>query len=204
MHFHNDTGTAVASSLAAIEEGAVHVQGTINGWGERCGNANLCALLPNLCLKLGPGAPGREGRPAFSASACGELRRLTSLSRFVAEKANIIPDKRQPYVGEAAFSHKAGQHADVLAKASHLMEHIPGERVGNERRILLSELAGKSTIVQKLSRYGSFDKSSPEVVALLQPPEGAGGRRLRVRGGRGLLRPDHAPRAGPATARCWS
>ncbi len=168
VHFHNDTGTAVASSLAAIEEGAVHVQGTINGWGERCGNANLCVFLPNLCLKLGPGVPGQEGRPAYTANACGELRHLTSLSRFVAEKANLIPDKRQPYVGEAAFSHKAGQHADVLAKAAHLMEHIPGERVGNERRILLSELAGKSTIVQKLSRYGSFDKSSPEVGELIR------------------------------------
>ncbi len=173
VHFHNDTGTAVASSLAAIEEGAVHVQGTINGWGERCGNTNLCVFLPNLCLKLGPAGGGsaarnRGGGPAFTADACSELRHLTSLSRFVAEKANIIPDKRQPYVGEAAFSHKAGQHVDVLAKAAHLMEHVPGELVGNERRILLSELAGKSTIIQKLSRYGSFDKSSPEVAELIR------------------------------------
>jgi 2-isopropylmalate synthase len=168
VHFHNDTGTAVASSLAAIEEGAVHVQGTINGWGERCGNTNLCVFLPNLCLKLGPQAGGGSGQAAFTASACSELRHLTSLSRFVAEKANIIPDRRQPYVGEAAFCHKAGQHADVLSKAARLMEHIPGELVGNERRILLSELAGKSTIVQKLSRYGTFDKSSTEVSELIR------------------------------------
>jgi 2-isopropylmalate synthase len=155
-HFHNDTGSAVANSMAAVELGAVHVQGTINGWGERCGNANLCVLVPNLCLKM-----GRE------AACAPNLRQLTSLSRFVSEKANIIPDKRQPYVGESAFSHKAGQHADVIAKAPALMEHIDGSLVGNERRILLSELAGKSTIVGKLARYGDFDKSSKEVAGLL-------------------------------------
>ncbi len=157
VHFHDDTGNAVANSLVAIERGAVHVQGTINGWGERCGNMNLCILVPTLCLKM-----GRE------ATACGQLQRLTSLSRFVAEKANIIPEKRWPYVGEAAFSHKAGQHADVIIKAPHLMEHIDGALVGNERRVLLSELAGKSTIVKKLARYGDFDKGSKEVTRLLE------------------------------------
>ncbi len=151
-HFHDDSGTAVANSLAAVDAGAVHVQGTINGWGERCGNANLCVVVPNLCLKT-------EG----TVSSCQNLQHLTSLSRFVAEKANIIPDKRQPYVGEAAFSHKAGQHADVISKAPQLMEHIPGKLVGNERRLLLSELAGKSTVVKKMAKYGSFDKSSQEV-----------------------------------------
>jgi len=155
IHCHNDTETAVANSLAAVEAGAVHVQGTINGWGERCGNANLCAVVPNLALKM-----GRE------VACAPNLRHLTSLARFVAEKANIIPDKRQPYVGEAAFSHKAGQHADVVAKAPRLMEHIPGELVGNERRLILSELAGKSTVVRRLDKYGSFDKSS-EVVQQL-------------------------------------
>ena len=137
VHFHDDTGNAVANSLAAVGGGAVHVQGTINGWGERCGNTNLCVLAPNICLKM--------NREAF---ACANLKHLTSLSRFVAEKANIIPDKRQPYVGEAAFSHKAGQHADVIGKAPHLMEHIDCSLVGNERKVLLSELAGKSTIVK--------------------------------------------------------
>lgn len=152
VHCHNDTETAVACSLAAVEAGAAHVQGTINGWGERCGNANLCAVVPNLALKM-----GRD-------LGCGaNLRHLTSLARFVAEKANIIPDKRQPYVGEAAFSHKAGQHADVVAKAPRLMEHIPGDLVGNERRLILSELAGKSTVVKRLDKYGNFDKSSQVV-----------------------------------------
>jgi len=152
VHCHNDTETAVANSLAAVEAGVGHVQGTINGWGERCGNANLCAIIPNLALKM--------KRPL----SCGDsLQHLTSLARFVAEKANLIPDKRQPYVGEAAFSHKAGQHADVVAKAPQLMEHIPGDLVGNERRLILSELAGKSTVVKRLDKYGSFDKSSAVV-----------------------------------------
>jgi len=157
VHFHNDTENAVANSLAAVDCGAVHVQGTINGWGERCGNANLCVLVPNICIKM-----GRQ------ATACDHLAKLTSLSRFVSEKANIIPDRRQPYVGESAFSHKAGQHADVISKAPHLMEHIDAALVGNERRVLLSELAGKSTIVKKLAKYGTFDKSSEIVGRLLQ------------------------------------
>jgi len=157
VHFHNDCGAADSNSLIAVEHGAVHVQGTINGWGERTGNTNLCVFIPNLCLKT-----------EHSASMCGNLRHLTSISRFVAEKANIIPDKRQPYVGEAAFCHKAGQHADVLSKAPHLMEHIDGCLVGNERRILLSELAGKSTIIKKLSKYGEFDKNSKVVRNLIE------------------------------------
>jgi 2-isopropylmalate synthase len=157
VHFHNDTGNGVANSIIALEAGAGHVQGTINGWGERCGNANLCVIIPNIALKLG-----------YETFANDNIRKLTSLSRFVSEKANIIPDKRQPYVGEAAFSHKAGQHADVLAKADYLMEHIDSRLVGNERRILLSELAGKSTIVDKLSKYGNFDKNSPVVEKLIK------------------------------------
>ena len=157
VHFHDDTGNAVANALTAVDRGAVHVQGTVNGWGERCGNLNLCVFVPTLCLKV-----------RKEATACANLKHLTSLSRFVAEKANIIPEKRWPYVGEAAFSHKAGQHADVISKAPHLMEHIDGALVGNERRILLSELAGKSTIVKKLARYGEFDKGSEEVTKLLE------------------------------------
>ncbi len=155
-HFHNDCGTAVANSLAALEAGAIQVQGTINGWGERCGNANLCAFIPNAVLKLG-----------YEPACADRLSHLTSLSRFVAEKANIIPDKRQPYVGTAAFSHKAGQHADVLAKADYLMEHVDSSLVGNERHILLSELAGKSTVVEKLSKYGTFNKNDAVVGKLI-------------------------------------
>ena len=156
-HFHNDCGTAVANSMAAVDAGAIQVQGTVNGWGERCGNANLCVFVPNACIKMNKNPAVKE-----------ELSKLTLLSRFVAEKANIIPDKRQPYVGTAAFSHKAGQHADVIAKADYLMEHIDGSIVGNERRVLLSELAGKSTIVDKISRYGEYSKSDPVVSQILE------------------------------------
>ena len=165
-HFHNDCGTAVANSLAAVGSGAVQIQGTINGWGERCGNANLCVFVPNAVAKMGL-------RPA-----CAEqLQHLTSLSRFVSEKANIIPDKRQPFVGAAAFSHKAGQHADVLAKADYLMEHIDSSVVGNARQILLSELAGKSTVVEKLAKYGRFSKSDDvvgELITVLKEKERQG------------------------------
>jgi 2-isopropylmalate synthase len=155
-HFHNDCGTAVANSLAAVDGGAIQIQGTINGWGERCGNANLCVVIPNVVLKMGH-------QPACAT----KLEHLTRLSRFVAEKANIIPDKRQPYVGTAAFSHKAGQHADVVAKAETLMEHIDSSLVGNQRQILLSELAGKSTVVEKLTKYGEFGKNDAVVKVLI-------------------------------------
>lgn len=151
-HFHDDCGVAIANSLAAVEAGALQIQGTVNGWGERCGNANLCSFIPNIVLKT-----------PYQASCAPHIQRLTHLSRFVAEKANIIPDRRMPYVGDAAFTHKAGQHADVINKDSSLMEHIDGRLVGNERRIVLSELAGKSTIVEKLREYGDFTKQSPVV-----------------------------------------
>lgn len=166
VHFHNDTGCAVANSVVSVESGATHVQGTINGWGERCGNANLCTIIPNLSLKLD-----------YNLTMSKNLNKLTHLSRYIADKANIIPEKNQPYVGTAAFGHKAGQHADVIAKAPHLMEHISGDKVGNERQILLSELAGKSTIIEKMNKYGNFIKSSPEVIELfnlLKIKEGEG------------------------------
>ncbi len=156
IHCHNDTGNAVANSLLAVDAGVVQVQGTINGWGERCGNANLCVIVPNLSLKMG-----------YTTSMDDNLVELTELSRFTSEKANIIPDRRQPYVGEAAFSHKAGQHADVIEKAPELMEHIDSSLVGNARKIILSELAGRSTIVKKLEKYGTFDKKSETVSTLI-------------------------------------
>lgn len=156
-HFHNDCGTAVANSLAAVENGAIHIQGTINGWGERTGNANLCVFIPNAVVKKG-----------YQPPVAKQLHKLTHVSRFVAEKANIIPDVRQPFVGDAAFSHKGGQHADVIAKAAHLMEHMDAAVVGNKRSILLSELAGKATIVLKLKKFGDFNKGSPEVKKLIE------------------------------------
>nr|MDA3852369.1 citramalate synthase [Spirochaetaceae bacterium] len=156
IHLHNDTGMAVAGSLLAVDYGFNHIQGTMNGWGERCGNTNLCTVIPNLALKMNK-----------EVLVPGALEELTPFARYIAEVANLIPDKRLPYVGSAAFSHKAGQHADVIEKDATIMEHIPSEKVGNTRQIVLSELAGKSTIVHKLKPYGTFDKKSPEVHALI-------------------------------------
>ncbi len=157
VHLHNDTGMAVASSLMSVDYGVSHIQGTINGWGERCGNANLCSIIPNLALKM--------NKKVLSG---GDLKEITFLARYVAEIANLIPDKRQPYVGTAAFSHKAGQHTDVILKNASLIEHVDSKLVGNERRILLSELSGRSTIASKIKKYGDFDKNSPEVEELTE------------------------------------
>lgn len=156
VHFHNDCGTAVANSLIALDKGAVHVQGTINGFGDRCGNANLCTLAPNICLKT-----------RYTANIASQISELTNISRYVYEIANLIPEKRQPYVGEAAFGHKAGQHTDIISKAPDLIEHIDSSLVGNSRKIVLSELSGKSTIVDKMEKYGKFEKSSTEVGQLI-------------------------------------
>lgn len=152
VHIHNDTGMAVANSLISLSFGCTHIQGTINGWGERCGNANLCTIIPNLHYKTD-----------YNVFSDKQLEKMTSVSRYISESANIIPDERQPYVGLSAFAHKAGQHADVILKESKLMEHMPADKVGNTRRILLSELAGKSTVVHKLKKFGDFDKNSNQV-----------------------------------------
>jgi len=152
VHIHNDTGLAVANSLLALDYGCTHIQGTINGWGERCGNANLCTIIPNIHFKI--------DNTVFTAK---QLAGITAASRYISELANIIPDERQPYVGLSAFAHKAGQHADVINKNARLMEHLDSSKVGNARRLLLSELAGKSTIVSKLRKFGSYDKKSEEV-----------------------------------------
>lgn len=156
IHLHNDTGMAVAGSLLAVEYGFTQIQGTMNGWGERCGNTNLCSIIPNLALKMDK-----------QVLVGDNLRDLAPFARYISEVANLIPDKRLPYVGSAAFSHKAGQHADVLEKNEAIMEHIRAEEVGNTRQVVLSELAGKSTIVHKLRPYGDFQKSSPEVMELI-------------------------------------
>lgn len=138
IHSHNDSGLGVANALAAVAEGAVHVQGTINGYGERCGNANLTCIIPNLVLKMGV--------------ACVEKKRLSSLvelSRYVDEIANMAPDTRAPYVGSSAFAHKGGVHADAVLKNPRGYEHVTPETVGNLRRILVSELSGKSSVFMK-------------------------------------------------------
>jgi len=153
IHAHNDAGVAAANSIVAVQSGAVQVQGTFNGYGERCGNANLCTLIPNLKLKLGVECISDEN-----------LTGLTGVSRLVSELANLPHDEKQPYVGRSAFAHKAGYHADGVEKNPKTYEHVPPEVVGNERRILVSEQAGKSTILTRLLRdHPDLKKDSPAV-----------------------------------------
>ncbi|MCD4831165.1 MAG: citramalate synthase [Anaerohalosphaeraceae bacterium] len=141
IHCHNDSDCAVASSLAAVEAGARHVQGTINGLGERTGNANLCTIIPNLAFKMG-----------FEVISKDKIQMLTEASRFVWEIANLTPPTNMPYVGESAFAHKAGLHVDALRKNKKTYEHIDPEMVGNERRFLISELSGKANVLAKLEK----------------------------------------------------
>jgi len=142
IHAHNDTDCGVANSLIAVREGARMVHGTINGYGERCGNANLCSVIPGIELKLGYRAIGKEN-----------LKKLTRISRYVDEIANIIPRTNQPYVGESAFAHKGGVHVSAVQRDVKTYEHIPPELVGNKRKIIISELAGKSNLLFKAEEY---------------------------------------------------
>jgi len=143
FHGHNDGGLATANSLAAVEGGATHVQGTINGLGERTGNADLCIVIPNLAFKM-----KRKCLPDEN------LRTLTDVSRYVYEVANIVIPSHQPFVGPSAFAHKGGLHVDAVLKNPITYEHIEPEIVGNERRMIVSELAGGSTVLAKLEKYG--------------------------------------------------
>ncbi len=142
IHCHNDSDVATANSLAAIYQGAIQVQGTINGIGERCGNADLVSIMANLTLKRG-----------YEALRPGSVERLTELSRYVYEIANMNFRNSQPFVGTSAFAHKGGMHAHGVARVSASYEHIEPALVGNERRILISELAGQSNILVKTAKY---------------------------------------------------
>ncbi len=143
IHTHNDSELAVANSIAAVEAGAVHVQGTINGVGERCGNANLCSIIPNLVLKL-----KRQTKHQVT------LEHLTSLSNFVFELMNLSPNTRAAYVGKSAFAHKGGIHVSAVLKDSKMYEHINPQHVGNKQRVLVSDLAGQSNIRYKAKELG--------------------------------------------------
>jgi 2-isopropylmalate synthase len=143
IHCHNDSELAVANSLAAVECGAVHVQGTFNGYGERCGNANLCSVMANLELKMGRQTIGRDRLPM-----------LTGVSRFISQVANLPHRKELPYVGESAFAHKGGVHVSAVIKDHDTYEHIAPDAVGNARRVLVSELSGRSNLVYKAREMG--------------------------------------------------
>ncbi|RKP54313.1 citramalate synthase [Cohnella endophytica] len=143
IHTHNDCELAVANTLAAVSAGARQIQGTINGYGERCGNANLCSILPTLQLKMGHDCVSDE-----------QLKTLTNVARYVSEIANVHMPVNQPYVGNAAFAHKGGIHVSAIMKDSKTYEHIEPQLVGNKQRVLVSELAGQSNILSKAQEMG--------------------------------------------------
>ncbi len=157
IHAHNDSELAEANSLAAVEAGVRQVQGTINGFGERCGNANLCSIIPSLELKMG-----------FQCLPEEKLRDLTDTSHFVSEVANVRPFASQPFVGRSAFAHKGGVHVSAVLKDARTYEHIEPEKVGNHQRVLLSDLSGKSNILFKARQFGvKLEKEDPFVLDLL-------------------------------------
>ena len=156
VHFHNDAGCAVANSLLAVEAGATHVQGTANGIGERCGNADLFAVIAGMKLKLG-----------IDCVSDDQLASLTAASHGIAEILNMTPNPHQPYVGTSAFAHKAGLHGSAQFKKPGAYEHVSPERVGNANRTLVSELAGRSTLVLKGRELGIDLESHPETLSAL-------------------------------------
>ncbi|MBR2563952.1 MAG: citramalate synthase [Paenibacillus sp.] len=150
IHTHNDCELAVANTLSAVQAGARQVQGTMNGYGERCGNANLASIIPNLQLKLG-----------YECVSDDSMKQLTNVARYISEIANVNMPINQPYVGNAAFAHKGGIHVSAILRDSRTYEHIVPELVGNKQRVLVSELAGQSNIVSKAQELGlEFDPSS--------------------------------------------
>jgi 2-isopropylmalate synthase len=153
IHCHNDTGCAVANTLAAVDAGAMHVQGTINGYGERTGNADLVSVIANLELKY--------GWPLLPA---GSLREATRLSHAIAEVTNVAPSARQPYVGLSSFAHKAGLHASAIKVDPNLSQHIDPVEVGNDMRMLVSDMAGRANIQLKGEELG-FDLSDRDLAA---------------------------------------
>ncbi|MBN1579657.1 MAG: citramalate synthase [Anaerolineae bacterium] len=139
IHCHNDSGVAVANTIIAVQEGMMHVQGTVNGYGERCGNADLCTIIPNLQCKLG-----------YTCITPEQLESLTELSHYVSNRANLSFDAHQPYVGLSAFAHKGGMHVDAMRKHEDTFQHIDPVLIGNQKRFVVSELAGRSNILYKV------------------------------------------------------
>ena len=167
IHVHNDSDTAVANTLSAVRAGARHVQGTINGYGERCGNANLCSIIPNLQIKMG-----------FYCVPEEKLKKLCEVSRFVDEMANLPHNKKAPYVGESAFAHKGGVHVSAVLKNPKTYEHIDPELVGNQRRVLISDLSGGSNIIYKAKEMGieidPYDEVAKKVLMEIKELENKG------------------------------
>lgn len=166
MHAHNDSELGVANSLAAVRAGAVHVQGTFNGYGERCGNANLVSIIPDLEIKM-------EARCLPDEDA---LRRLTYVSRSIAEIANQTPDNSQPYVGKSAFAHKGGIHVAAMRRCVDSYQHIDPERVGNEARFLVSDLSGRGNILTLAEAFNldTADETARRVLHQIKDMESLG------------------------------
>ena len=157
IHAHNDAEMAVANTMLAIKEAVLMVHGTVNGYGERCGNANLCSIIPNIKLKMG-----------MDCITDAQLKKITELSRFVSELANLPHHKYLPYVGDSAFAHKGGLHVSAIRKSDATYEHIPPERVGNRQRVLISDLSGESNILYKAAEFKIDLKSrDPKVRKIL-------------------------------------
>lgn len=167
IHAHNDQGCAVANSLAAVRQGATQVQGTMNGYGERCGNADLCAVIPNLELKM-----NKRCLPP------GNLKKLTETSRYISEVANMPHANNQPFVGHGAFAHKGGIHVSALLKNSETYEHINPEAVGNRRRVLVSELSGVSNLLYKAREFNldinAYDAETRRIIKQIKELENEG------------------------------
>ncbi|MBQ9108715.1 MAG: citramalate synthase, partial [Oscillospiraceae bacterium] len=158
IHCHNDTGCAIANSMMAVEAGASHVQGTYIGFGERCGNANLSAIIANLQLKQG-----------YECIPAEKMRRLTKTARYIAEIANLMLPGSLPYVGKSAFAHKGGMHVDGVTKNPHSFEHIDPEQVGTHRNLLLSEVSGRSAIAARMSELdSSITRNSIETAEFIE------------------------------------
>ncbi len=163
IHCHNDSDLATACSLAAVDSGCSMVQGTINGLGERCGNANLCTLIPNLVYKTG-----------FETSEM-DLTKLTNLSKSIGELVNIAPRADMPYVGDNAFTHKAGVHISAVTKNNHTYEHIDPSMVGNTRKLLVSDMAGSASIEEKLRELGlECGDDTPDIAKKIKEMESKG------------------------------
>jgi len=158
IHTHNDSDCAVANTIIAVEQGIVQVQGTINGFGERCGNANLCSIIPALKAKMG-----------INCVDDAQMRRLREISRFVYELANLAPDKHQPYVGNSAFAHKGGVHVSAIQRHPETYEHMRPELVGNNTRVLISDLSGRANILAKATEFQiNLDSKDPVTLEILE------------------------------------
>jgi 2-isopropylmalate synthase len=190
IHVHNDGGLAVANTLAAVKAGCTQVQGTINGYGERCGNADLCSVIPNLKLKMGIDCISDE-----------QLSRLAEVSRFVSETANLVPDASLPYVGVSAFSHKAGYHVDGISKWADAYQHVDPAVIGNQQRAVVSDLSGKDNIIYKARERGlDFalgDKEARQLATQIKQLESQGFQYENAEASFDLLvhraRPDYQP-----------